>query len=81
MLVGVALRGRRQDQAILSVKFGVLRDPGGGLNGFDNRPIAVRNFIAYSLKRRGLDYMTSFGQPGSIPRYPSKTRSAPSPIW
>jgi aryl-alcohol dehydrogenase-like predicted oxidoreductase len=38
MLVGEALRGRRPDQAILSVKFGVLRDPDGGLNGFDNRP-------------------------------------------
>jgi aryl-alcohol dehydrogenase-like predicted oxidoreductase len=57
MLVGEALRGRRRDQAILSVKFGVLRDPGGGLNGFDNRPIAVRNFIAYSLRRLDLDYI------------------------
>jgi len=38
MLVGEALRGRRRDQAILSVKFGVLRDPDGALNGFDNRP-------------------------------------------
>ena len=57
MLVGEALRGRRRDQAILSVKFGVLRDPDGGLNGFDNRPIALRNFIAYSLKRLGVDYI------------------------
>lgn len=57
MLVGEALRGRRRDQAILSVKFGVLRDPDGGLNGFDNRPVALRNFIAYSLKRLGVDYI------------------------
>ena len=55
MLVSEALRGRRRDQAILSVKFGVLRDPDGGLNGFDNRPVALRNFIAYSLKRLGVD--------------------------
>jgi len=55
MLVGEALRGRRRDQTILSVKFGVLRDPDGGLNGFDNRPVALRNFIAYSLKRLGVD--------------------------
>ena len=38
MLVGEALRGRWRDEAILSVKFGVLRDPDGALNGFDNRP-------------------------------------------
>jgi aryl-alcohol dehydrogenase-like predicted oxidoreductase len=57
MLVGEALRGRWRDQAILSVKFGVLRDPDGGLNGFDNRPAALRNFIAYSLKRLGVDYI------------------------
>ena len=57
MLVGEALRGRRRDQAILSVKFGVLRDPDGALNGFDNRPVALRNFIAYSLKRLGVDYI------------------------
>jgi aryl-alcohol dehydrogenase-like predicted oxidoreductase len=57
MLVGEALKGRRRDQAILSVKFGVLRDPDGGLNGIDNRPVALRNFIAYSLKRLGVDYI------------------------
>jgi aryl-alcohol dehydrogenase-like predicted oxidoreductase len=57
MLVGEALKGRRRDKAILSVKFGVLRDPDGGLNGFDNRPAALRNFIAYSLKRLGVDYI------------------------
>jgi aryl-alcohol dehydrogenase-like predicted oxidoreductase len=27
MLIGEALKGRRRDQAILGVKFGVLRDP------------------------------------------------------
>ena len=57
MLVGEALKGRRRDQAILSVKFGVLRDPDGGLNGFDNRPSAIRNFLAYSLKRLGVDHI------------------------
>jgi len=57
MLVGEALRGRWRDEAILSVKFGVLRDPDGALNGFDNRPVALRNFIAYSLKRLGVDYI------------------------
>ena len=57
MLVGEALKGRRRDQAVLSVKFGVLRDPGGGLNGLDNRPVAIRNYLAYSLKRLGVEYI------------------------
>ena len=30
MLIGEALRGGRRDQALISVKFGALRDPRGG---------------------------------------------------
>jgi hypothetical protein len=48
------IRGCRPDQAILSVKFGVLRDPDGGLNGFDNRPAALRNFIGGFSGRVGI---------------------------
>jgi aryl-alcohol dehydrogenase-like predicted oxidoreductase len=50
LLIAKALRGRR-DQAVLSVKFGGMRDPGGAFIGFDGRPIAVKNFLAYSLTR------------------------------
>jgi aryl-alcohol dehydrogenase-like predicted oxidoreductase len=56
LLVGRALRGKR-DQAVLSVKFGALRSPGGGRGGFDARPAALRNFLAYSLTRLGVDYV------------------------
>ena len=56
MLIGRALKGRR-DQALLSVKFGALRSPEGGWGGFDSRPVAVRNFAAYSLKRLGVDHI------------------------
>ncbi len=42
---------------MLSVKFGTLRDPGGGWGGNDGRPAAVKNFLAYSLKRLGVDYI------------------------
>ena len=56
MLIGRALKGRR-DQALLSVKFGALRSPEGGWGGFDARPVAVKNFAAYSLKRLGVDYI------------------------
>jgi aryl-alcohol dehydrogenase-like predicted oxidoreductase len=68
MLVGEALRGRRRDQTILSVKFGVLRDPDGALNGFDNHPVALRNFIAYSLKRLGVDYIDHLSSGSPRPR-------------
>jgi aryl-alcohol dehydrogenase-like predicted oxidoreductase len=56
MLLGRALRGRR-DHALLSVKFGAMRGPDGTWLGFDARPVAVKNFCAYSLKRLGVDYI------------------------
>ena len=46
MLIRDALRGRR-DQVLISVKFGALRDPAGGFAGYDARPVAIRNFVAY----------------------------------
>ena len=57
MLVGEALRGRNRAQVQISVKFGALRSPGGEWLGYDARPAAVRNFLAYSLKRLGTDYI------------------------
>ncbi len=56
MLIGRALRDRR-DRAILSVKFGALRAPDGSWGGYDARPAAVKNFLAYTLKRLGVDYI------------------------
>lgn len=57
LLVRDALQGRKRDQAQLSVKFGALRDPTGGWIGIDGRPAAVKNFLAYSLKRLGTNYV------------------------
>jgi pyridoxine 4-dehydrogenase len=58
MLIGEALKGRKRDEVLISVKFGALRGPGPGeFNGYDSRPAAVRNYIAYSLKRLGVDYI------------------------
>ncbi len=58
MLVGEALAGRNREGVQLSVKFGALRGPGAGeFHGYDSRPAAVRNFVAYSLKRLGVDYI------------------------
>ena len=55
MLIREALRDR--EQAVISVKFGVLRDPAGGWAGVDGRPVAMRNFLAYSLRRLGTDHI------------------------
>ncbi len=54
MLIGKAIAGRR-DRVQLSVKFGALRGPDHSWGGLDMRPAAVKNFVAYSLKRLGTD--------------------------
>lgn len=56
MLIGRALKGRRDD-ALISVKFGALRDPSAGWIGMDGRPAAVKNFLAHSLQRLGTDHI------------------------
>jgi aryl-alcohol dehydrogenase-like predicted oxidoreductase len=56
LLIGKALRDRR-GKALLSVKFGALRAPDGTWLGFDARPAAVKNFLAYSLGRLGVDHV------------------------
>jgi aryl-alcohol dehydrogenase-like predicted oxidoreductase len=57
LLIREALVGRRREDVLLSVKFGALRDPGQGWVGYDARPAAVKNFLAYSLQRLGVDYI------------------------
>ena len=64
LLIGRALRDRR-DKALVSVKFGALRSPEGGWIGIDTRPAAVRNFVAYSLTRLGLDHIDIY-RPGRL---------------
>jgi aryl-alcohol dehydrogenase-like predicted oxidoreductase len=56
ILIGRALKDRR-DKALLSVKFGALRGPDGSWMGFDGRPMAVKNSLAYSLTRLGVDHV------------------------
>ncbi len=57
LLIRDALKGRNRDDVQISVKFGGLRDPARAINGIDNRPIAVKNFLAYSLQRLGTDHI------------------------
>ena len=64
LLLGRALTGRRE-RAVISVKFGVLRDPAGGFLGFDCRPAAVKNFAAHSLQRLGVEAIDIY-QPARV---------------
>lgn len=57
MLLREALRGRRREQVVISDKFGGLRDPEGRFVGIDGRPASVKNFLAYTLRRLGTDYI------------------------
>jgi len=54
LLVGRAVKGRR-DQAVISVKFGLQMTSGGGIIGLDLRPASIKNYIAYSLVRLGVE--------------------------
>lgn len=57
MVTGEALRGVDRDKYFLSVKFGVLPAPGGGIYGLDVKPFNVKGHLAYSLRRLGLEYV------------------------
>lgn len=56
-LIRQAIQGIPREQVFIAVKFGGLRNWDGGFLGVDNRPVAVRNFLAYSLQRLGVDYI------------------------
>jgi aryl-alcohol dehydrogenase-like predicted oxidoreductase len=70
MLLRDALKGGRREQAVISVKFGVLRGPDGSWNGADTRPAAVKNFLAYTLKRLGTDHVDIYRPARFDPRVP-----------
>jgi len=70
MLIGEALKGVARDKFQVSVKFGALRDPAGGWAGNDARPAAVKNFLAYSLQRLGLDLIDIYRPARLDPKVP-----------
>jgi aryl-alcohol dehydrogenase-like predicted oxidoreductase len=65
LLLRDALRGAARDRVFIQVKFGGQRDPGGAFVGYDARPAAVKNFLAYSLQRLGTDYVDLY-QPARL---------------
>jgi aryl-alcohol dehydrogenase-like predicted oxidoreductase len=57
LLIAEALRGRKCDDVLVSVKFGAQRGPDGAWLGYDARPAAVKTALAHSLTRLGLDHV------------------------
>ena len=57
LIVGQALKGVQRDSYFLSVKFGVLPSPEGGIYGLDVKPHNVKGHLTYSLRRLGLDHI------------------------
>jgi aryl-alcohol dehydrogenase-like predicted oxidoreductase len=53
MLIGKAIKGKR-DETFISVKFGAIFHNGQWI-GMDLRPIAIKNFVNYSLTRLGIE--------------------------
>jgi aryl-alcohol dehydrogenase-like predicted oxidoreductase len=65
MLIRQALEGRRREDVFIAVKFGAMRSPDMGFIGVDARPAAVKNFLAYTLRRLGTDYVDLY-QPARV---------------
>ncbi len=65
LLINEALQGKNRDDAFIAVKFGAMRSPDGGWIGFDGRPQSVKNFLTYSMKRLGVDYIDLY-QPARV---------------
>jgi aryl-alcohol dehydrogenase-like predicted oxidoreductase len=70
LLIREALAGRDRDSVTISVKFGALRDADGGWAGYDGRPAAVKNFLAYTLTRLGTDHVDIYRLARTDPNVP-----------
>ncbi|MFJ5228538.1 aldo/keto reductase [Kitasatospora sp. NPDC088391] len=70
LLLREALHGRDREKAVISVKFGVLRDPDGAFLGVDLRPAAIKNSVAYSLQRLGTDHIDVYRPARISPEIP-----------
>ena len=71
LLIAEALNGLQQrHNALISVKFGALRDPAGGWVGYDARPAAVKTFLSYSLQRLRVDHIDIYRPARLDPQVP-----------
>jgi aryl-alcohol dehydrogenase-like predicted oxidoreductase len=65
LLIRDAIKGGRRHRAFITVKFGAQRSPDGKFLGDDARPHSVKNFLGYTLKRLGTDYIDLY-QPARV---------------
>src|SRR5580700_9008441 len=65
MVVREALKGGKRERAFVAVKYGSLRGPDLRILGDDGRPNATKNYLAYSLRRLGTDYVDLY-QPSRV---------------
>jgi len=65
LLLARALGGRSRDEVVISVKSGLLRGPDGAVLGLDTRPVAVKNFLTYTLRRLGTGHVDVY-RPGRL---------------
>jgi pyridoxine 4-dehydrogenase len=70
LLIHEALRQVPRERVQLSVKFGALRGPDGAWSGYDSRPAAIKNFLTYSLRRLGVDYIDIYRPARLDPQVP-----------
>jgi aryl-alcohol dehydrogenase-like predicted oxidoreductase len=70
LLIREALEGKDRDSVTISVKFGALRDADGDWAGYDGRPQAVKNFLAYTLTRLGTDHVDVYRLARTDPNVP-----------
>ncbi len=65
MLIREALKGGKRERAFIAVKYGSMRGPDLKIIGDDGRPNATKNYLAYSLRRLGTDYVDLY-QPSRV---------------
>jgi aryl-alcohol dehydrogenase-like predicted oxidoreductase len=72
MLIARALRERRREDVVLSVKFGSRRGPDGAFQAvpYDVSPEAVKDRLAYSLRRLETDYIDIYRPARLNPQIP-----------
>jgi aryl-alcohol dehydrogenase-like predicted oxidoreductase len=70
LLLHEALKGRDRDGLTISVKFGVQRDPASATSGIDNRPNSIKNYLAYTLRRLGMDHVDVYRPSRVSPEVP-----------
>lgn len=81
MVIREVLKTHKREDVFISVKFGGMLTPCGQFYGIDVRPQAVQNYLAYTLKRLGTDYVDLYQTARINPHIPVETPSVLLLIW